>query len=381
MRSASSIAPVATASSRATWCWPVASRRRCESDWELALPTRRRRGRDRRAVRRCDLLAIGLVEGHSLRRGRLEDGLVRLDEAMVGLTAGELSPIVSGLVYCGVIEGCHEVYELRRAAEWTEALTRWCDEQPDLVPFTGTCLLHRAELMQLQGGWPDALEEARRAGARFAERADGAAAAQASYREGELLRLQGEVARLRSALPRGEPPRLRAAAGPRAAAPGAGRTRTPPRPRSGRRPARATDPLRRAALLPAYVEVMLAAGDAEAGARGVRRARGASRPDSESRMLDALAAHARGAVALARGRCRRRRLTALRQAARTWRELDVPYECARVRVLVGLACRALGDEDTAALELEAARAVFAELGAAPDLARLDDLPARPSGTA
>ena len=78
--------------------------------------------------------------------------------------AAELSPIVTGLVYCSVIDGCQEVHELRRANEWTAALTRWCDGQPGLVPFTGTCLLHRAELMQLRGDWPAALEEARLAG-------------------------------------------------------------------------------------------------------------------------------------------------------------------------------------------------------------------------
>ena len=89
---------------------------------------------------------------------------------MVAVTAGELSPIVTGLIYCGLITGCHEVYELRRAHEWTTALTRWCDEQPDLVVYTGECLVHRAEVMQHHGKWRDALDEAERAWARFAPR-------------------------------------------------------------------------------------------------------------------------------------------------------------------------------------------------------------------
>src|SRR5439155_11155624 len=97
---------------------------------------------------------------------------------------------VTGLVYCSVIDCCQEVYALRRAQEWTAALTQWCEEQPDMVAFTGRCLVHRAEIMQLHGEWPDALQEARRAGERFAQ--DQTAAAQALYRQGEVHRLRGE---------------------------------------------------------------------------------------------------------------------------------------------------------------------------------------------
>jgi hypothetical protein len=105
---------------------------------------------------------------------------------MVAVTVGELSPIVTGIVYCGVILACEEVYELRRAQEWTAALARWCDNQPDLQAFTGRCLVHRAQLMQLHGDWTDALEEAQRAGRRFAEAMNQAAAAKACYLRGEV---------------------------------------------------------------------------------------------------------------------------------------------------------------------------------------------------
>src|SRR5919197_2536772 len=121
----------------------------------------------------ADLVALALHEqGHALvRQGRVQQGLALLDEAMVAVTAGELSPVVTGLIYCSVIDGCQQVYELGRAREWTTALTRWCEEQPDMVAHTGLCLIHRAEIMQLHGSWSDALEEARRAGKRFALRA------------------------------------------------------------------------------------------------------------------------------------------------------------------------------------------------------------------
>jgi ATP/maltotriose-dependent transcriptional regulator MalT len=319
-----------------------------------------------------DVVALALIdEGRALAAlGRVEEGLARLDEAMVGVTAGELSPIVSGLVYCSVIEGCHDVYELRRAREWTDALTRWCDEQPDLVPFTGTCLLHRAELMQLQGGWRDALDEARRAGDRFEARPDRPAAARARYRQGEVLRLQGRLAEAeeayREASRLGFEPQpglalLRLAQGDRAAAAASIRTAT----------AEPGDPSRRAALLPAYVEILLAAGDVDAAVEASRELASLA-AGHESRWLGAVVAHAQGAVALAAGDGAGA-LVPLRHAADEWRALDVPYECARARVLTAVACRALGDDDTARLELDAARTVFAELGARLDLACADVL--------
>lgn len=147
-----------------------------------------------------DLFAIGVHEqGHALvRQGRFEEGLRLLDEVMVTVTAGELSPIVTGMVYCNTIGFWQSVYELRRAREWTDALTRWCEEQPEMVAHTGVCLVHRAEIMQLQGAWDAALEEARRASERFA---DGVlnvrVCGKAFYRRGEVHRLRASSARLR----------------------------------------------------------------------------------------------------------------------------------------------------------------------------------------
>jgi ATP/maltotriose-dependent transcriptional regulator MalT len=319
-----------------------------------------------------DLVAIAVHEqGYArVRQGRIAEGLGLLDEAMVSVTAGELSPIVTGLVYCSVIEGCQEAHALQRAHEWTAALTRWCDQQPDLVSFTGRCLVHRAEIMQLHGAWTDALEEARRAGRRFEQATSWSGVALALYQQAEVLRLRGEFGpaedAYREASRRGLEPQpglalLRLAQGdPDIAATSIRRVL-----------GETTERVKRARLLPADVEIMLAVGDVDAARSACRELSEISK-GQESGMLGAMAAHARGAVDLAEGDAHAA-LTGARRAWRTWQELEVPHEAARARVLVGLACRALGDQEAAALELEAARAAFAQLGAAPDLARVDSL--------
>jgi DNA-binding CsgD family transcriptional regulator len=323
---------------------------------------------DRFGDREAFALAVQMQGYMLMKSGRVREGLALLDEAMVTVAGGKVPPIATGIVYCGVIMACQEVYELRRAQEWTAVLTRWCEAQPDVVAFTGRCLVHRAEIMQLHGDWSDALDEARRAGERLAQGFNRAAAAQAFYRQGEVHRLRGEFAEAEDAYreasrfgwePQPGMALLRLAQGRRDAAAATIR----------RAVGEATQPLRRANLLPAYVEIMLAAGDVEEARTGCRELEEIGER-YESAMLAALVAHARGASELAAGDARSA-LVSLRQAGETWQELGAPYDAARARVLVADACRALGDGDTAALELEAARKVFAELGAAPDLARLD----------
>jgi DNA-binding CsgD family transcriptional regulator len=303
-----------------------------------------------------------------IKQGRVEEGLALLDEAMVAVTAGELSPFMTGVVYCGVIACCEEAFEPRRAHEWTKALTRWCEQQPQMVAFTGRCLAHRAGIMQLRGAWAEALDEARLARERCEQAMNRAAAGQALYQQGELLRLQGDFTAAEEAYRH------------------ANRYGREPQPglallRLGQRDVDAagaairrvlgetTEPLPRAGLLPAYAEIMLAAGEVEE-ARGACSELTEIAAASERPMLGAIAAHVRGAVELAEGNAQAA-LVSLRNAWRVWQELEAPYEAARSRVLVGLACRALGDEDSAALELEAAHGAFEELGARPDLDRVD----------
>jgi DNA-binding CsgD family transcriptional regulator/tetratricopeptide (TPR) repeat protein len=317
-------------------------------------------------------------QGRSLLRlGRVQEGLALLDESMVAVVAGEVAPYVAGGLYCSMIGACHEVADLRRAREWTVALTTWCEQQPEMSTFSGQCLVHRAEIMQRHGQWTEAIEEARRARDRFARAADQYAAGAAWYRLGELHRVRGEhglaEAAYRQAAESGAEPQpglalLRLAEGATAAAQAA----------IQRAVAEATAPLLRAALLPAQVEIALAGGDLDR-ARTAADELAATADTYDTPALRAVAGHTRGAVLLAAGDARDA-LAALRGAWQLWRELDAPYDAARVRVLVGLGCRALGDEEAAGMELDSARRVFVQLGAAPELTRVDTL-RPPAGTA
>ena len=299
--------------------------------------------------------------------GEIAQGVALLDEAMVAVGAQEVSPIAVGDAYCTVIEGCQELFDLRRTRTWTAALSRWCDSQPQLVLYWGRCLVYRAEILVLHGAWTAAIEEIDRTMARLADPLEAAVLGAAFYVRGELRRLRGEFAEAadayRQANELGREPQpglalLRLAEGRLDAAVAAIR----------RVLDEAQDPISRSKVLAPSVEIMLAAGDIEA-AKAASAELEAFAAELDSPLLAALAKSATGWIRLTEGEPRPA-LVLMRQAWRNWRDLEVPYEAARIRVLIAGACRALGDEDGAEMELDSARSVFEELGAVPDLARV-----------
>jgi len=320
----------------------------------------------------ADLMAVShLGCGHALIRfGRMADGVALLDEAMVYVTAGEVTPVLVGLIYCGMIEVCHEIYDLRRARQWTDALGRWCESQPDLVPYRGECLVHRAEIMQIHGAWPDAMAQVVEACERLSDPPGQPAIGHAFYQRAEMLRLQGdfngadEAYRQASEWGRTVQPGLsllRLAQGHGDAAESAMR----------REALEIQDHSRRCRLLPAYIEVMLGVGDAKAARTGANQLADIA-AEITSLPLRAAAWQATGAVLLSEGRPDRA-LESLRRAETAWQKLTIPYEAARVRTLIGQCCRELGDEETAQLEFDAALRLFRQLGARPDAASVEAL--------
>lgn len=351
---------------------PTLLKRAGERDWKGVADLAKKTGRIAERHGDADLFALAAHErGHALvQLGRVEEGLRLVDEVMVCVTTGELSPVVTGLVYCSVIAYCQDMFQLSRAQAWTQALTEWCEQQPEMVAHTGQCLVHRAEVTQLRGDWRLALQEARRAKAQFAKAMNSSAAGHALYRQGEVHRVQGHFDKAEAAYR--ESARCGYEPQPGLALLRLAQSRTIAATSAIRRSlSETTDPVRRARLLPASVEIYLVAGSTDEARDACREIEQSSK-GRRSELLDALAAHTRGAFQLAEGQPQAA-LRTLRRAFQAWRQLEVPYEAARVRVLIAKACRILGDEEAAALELNAACDAFRKLGAAPDLARADAL--------
>jgi DNA-binding CsgD family transcriptional regulator len=311
-----------------------------------------------------DLIAMGLsAQGRMLMYGgRVPDGLALLDEAMVSIASGKVSPILSGQIYCLMIEACQEISDFGRASEWTSALTSWCDAQPGLVPFTGQCAVHRGQIMRVHGAYGEALDEFQRAVERYVEAGGSPAAGLALSERGDVLRILGDYGAAEDAYEQatsfGHEPQpglalLWLARGRTGAAVAATR----------RLLAETRDPVHRSQLLPAAVQILLDSGEADEAAALVGELADLGQAFGCA-ALQAMSAFATASVTLQAGDPAGA-LPYLRKATSLWGRVGSPYEVARCRMLVGRAFRMLGDEDSAVAELTAARRSFAELRAAP----------------
>jgi class 3 adenylate cyclase len=291
-------------------------------------------------------------------QGKPAEGMAMMDEAMVAVVGGELDPIPTGYIYCGMIASCARLGEYRRAAEWTEATTRWC-ERNSITGFPGICRVHRAQIMRLRGAWPSAEEEARRACDELPRFNFVYGLGYAFYEIGEVRRRMGDFAGAEEAYGRAheyggnpEPGRslIRLAQGKLDAAAGGVR----------RALAEEKDPLSRVQALVAQAGIAIAAGDVETAAAAADELE--SIAELYGAALPTVAAGVRGTVRLAQGDAEGA-VPDLRKALRGWQEIDAPYEAAEIRVQLGRAYHAAGDEEAGRMELQAARSTFERLGA------------------
>ena len=327
-----------------------------------------------------DLIAQGLMcQGRmTIYSGRVPEGLALLDEAMVGISAGEVSPIIAGMVYCSMIEACQEVSDFSRAASWTSALTRWCEAQPGLVPYTGQCSLHRGQIMRLRGAYDEALAEFALAQRRYQLEGTAAPAALALTEQGDVLRIRGKLDEAEEAYRQAAEFGFEPQPGLALSWLARGRT-TAAVTAIHRLLAEAGGPVQRSRLLPAAVEILVAAQLLDEARR---------RSDELSEIasafgisaLWAMTAYAYAAVELASGETEDA-LGHGRESGRLWSDIGSPFEASRARVLVARALRELGDEDSATAELAVAGHGFADVGAAPGVQQVDKLlgRARPGG--
>jgi ATP/maltotriose-dependent transcriptional regulator MalT len=281
---------------------------------------------------------------------------------MVSVTTGELAPVFAGFIYCTLIEGCQEVADYGRVAEWTAALHAWCQAQPDLVMFTGQCAVHRGQIMRVQGAWAEAIEEFDRAHERYARIETPEAAGLAMAERGDVQRLMGDLDAAEASYAQaggyGHEPQPGLALLWRA------RGRTADAVAAVRRLlAEPRDPVHRAQLLPSAVEVLLDAGEVDE-AESLAGELSATAEAFGCAALRAMAEYAHASVLLAGGEGALA-MPRLRQALSLWGTVGARYEVARCRALVGQACRLLGDEESARIELAAARDLCRELGALP----------------
>jgi DNA-binding CsgD family transcriptional regulator/Tfp pilus assembly protein PilF len=309
-----------------------------------------------------NLLAVGtLGEGRALvKQGRVGEGLPLLDEAMLTALSDDLHPLWTGAVYCNLMDACHEMFDLRRAVEWTRAATRWSERLSEAVMYRGICRVHRAQVLRIQGAWGPAERAASHAAAALAHVHVGVVA-EAWYEAGEVQRLRGRLGEAEESFRRAHELGRDPQPGLALLRLGQGRPDAAAASIRAALVAENRDRLARARLYVAQVEIALAVDDL-ATARAACTELRAVAAAYDSSGLRAEAEQALGAVLLAGGEADEA-LGVLRTARRLWQELDAPYGVARTRLLLAEVYRALGDEDAAALEWEAAREGLDRLGA------------------
>lgn len=314
-----------------------------------------------------ELQAIALHDqGRALvASGRVDEGMAMIDEATVAAVSGELSPYNTGVIYCNTITVCKELADYRRGGDWTEAAKRWCERQ-SIAGFPGMCRVYRASIMLVQGLWPEAELEARRACDELMEFNLGYAA-EAFYELGEIRLRIGDIASARDAFAHahelGRDPQpglalLRLSEGKTAGAAACIDQALEEESRA----------LHRARLLPAQVEIALAGGD-HAKARAAADELSAIGETFGSDALAAAACSTQSRIALA-GEDARTAVREARQAARLWQGIGAPFEVAQARSLLAAAYLAEGNADGAVLELQAAASAFERLGAVPAARRV-----------
>lgn len=318
-----------------------------------------------------DLLALSILgRGQALVRQKDRNGVAYLDEAMAAVESGEISAIVKGIIYCAVIETCLEIFDLRRASEWTDALSAWCEGQPQLTPYKGQCLTRRSEIMLLHGEWSKAIEEACKACELLTKPTGEPAAGAAFYQLGELYRVLGDFAKAEDAY-------YQANTWGRNPQPGLALLRLNEGQTEIARTSialaveEAKNLKTRSRILPAYVDIMLAVNNLEYARNGADELKKIA-VELDAPMLHAIAAYAEGAVLHKEGDPFSA-LERLRAAVFLWEKLKAPYETARTRMLTGLVCRELGDEDMAEMAFKSARSIFVELRAMPDKLKTEKL--------
>lgn len=303
-----------------------------------------------------------------LRMGEIKRGLALLDEVMIAVTTGDVSELFAGDIYCSVIEGCHEVFDMERAKEWTVALSKWCETKKGMVPYRGQCLVRRAEIKQHQGEWVEAMQEAMQAGEWLSRPPGQSAAGEAYYRQAEIYRLRGEFKKSETAYKEGN--KWGRKPQPGLALLRLAEKQTDVAKSSIKRALDETQERRvRAELLAAYVQIMIATADFEEANKAAKEL--SEIADTLAMpILNAKAAYAQGCILLAEDNVKAA-LEKLRFSWTTWNQFKIPYESACAGFLIGRACKKLGDQETAEMEFNAARLIFEQLQAIPDIARVD----------